>query len=128
HSPVRVAHRVCEPRSPDVFPHQETCGAVGGKALSHKLDILCIQDIVHLSFHLIEEHRLATAELLGLKPLDVSTSILLDHNQVDDANRTACDQILECREDFAAKLVAGELDDDVLDGTDTHVRLPRWLA
>src|SRR5262249_16283710 len=93
---------------------------VGRKVLRHEIDILRIHDIVYLSLNLIEERRLSAAELLGFEPLDVATGVLLDHDQVDDVNGAFGDQVLECRENLAAKLIARELDDDVFDRTNTH--------
>ena len=61
-------------------------------------------------------------ELLELEDGDAAVRVLGDHREVDDAHEALLDELGEGGGDLAGEAVAGEVDHDVLDGSDARAR------
>ena len=101
-------------------------GVAGVERLGDGLEVGFGEEAADRALQLDEGGRDLGRELLHLEDRDRPVGVLRDHGEVDDPDEALLDELGERRGDVAGEAVAGEVDHDVLDGSDTglgHGRL-----
>ena len=103
---------------PGVLEDEDACRAVGLQDARRLGDVVVVQQTGREAREQGEVELSVTVEVGDRQGVDDTGGILGDEREVEDADDPAVVQVKQDREAFPGHLVAGELDDDVVDGSD----------
>src|SRR4249920_1526895 len=121
-----MANGRAEGRGPLVLPHQDPGGTAGLDRGRDREHVFLAEQHRQLQLVRSQLAELALVEIRDLECLERAVGVLLQHEQIEDADQIALDEIGQSGRYLPVELAAGELDHDPIDRTQ-FVDLVRFL-